>query len=204
MSVWTIEEQTHSLLFILALFSLWRRRLDDVPKNVLYLAPLVLVDKVGRVTQILLLDCDGAAPDVEFEDVGEVEVVLQVEAERVVEDVGHVQPAEEDKLHQDAGEGEVGDEGECEGGVVGLVVVGLLQHEHAHHDPAHQSPPDQSFVEERELVLSLSLLVFEGLFEPQQGGDDVLVVFWDGDLVAVGAQLVDEVDCPGQRDPPQI
>ena len=142
------------------------------------MAPLGLVDKIGRGTQTLLLNRDGAAPDVELEDVGEVEVVLQVEAERVVEDVGHVQPAEEDKLHQDAGEGEVGDEGECEGGVVGLVVVGLLQHEHAHHDPAHQSPPDQSFVEERELVLSLSLLVFEGLFEPQQGGDDVLVDFW--------------------------
>ena len=53
----------------------------------------MLVDKIGRVTQTLLLNCDGAAPDVELEDVGEVEVVLQVEAERVVEDVGHVQPA---------------------------------------------------------------------------------------------------------------
>ena len=80
-------------LLTIALFSFWLRRLDDVPKYVLYFAPLGLVDKIGRATKTLLLYCDGAAPDVELEDVGEVEVVLQVEAERVVEDVGHVQPA---------------------------------------------------------------------------------------------------------------
>ena len=58
-------------------------------------------------------------------------------------------------------------------------MVGLLQHEHAHHYPEHQGPPDQPLVEVRQLVLRLDLLVFQSLLEPEQGGDDVLVVFWN-------------------------
>ena len=147
----------------------------------------------------LLSDCERATPDVQLKEVGQVQVVLKVEAERVVQDVGHVEPAKEAKLYHDPRQGEVDDEGEAEGGIVLLVVAGMLQHEHAHHDPAHQSPPDHHSVEMGRLVLRQDLLVLQLPLEPHQGGDDVFVILGNHHLllVSIGAKLVDQVDCPG-------
>ena len=58
--------------------------------------------------------------------------MLDVEAKRTVENVGDVEPAERDQLHHPAGGRKVDDQGQSETKVFGLVVVWLLQHEHAH------------------------------------------------------------------------
>ena len=59
----------------------------------MYLPPFPLVCTRGRVTQALLLNCDGTTPNVDLQDAREVDVVLDVEAKGVFEDVGHVEPA---------------------------------------------------------------------------------------------------------------
>ena len=61
-----------------------------------------------------MLNCDRTTPNVDLQDARKVDVVLDVEAKGVVEDVGHVEPAEQDQLHHHAGEREVGDQGQSE------------------------------------------------------------------------------------------
>ena len=55
------------------------------------------------------------------------------------------------------------------------------------------------------MAVSLDFLVVQGHLELEERRDDVLVILGYDDLVlgGVGAQPVDQVDGPGQGDPPQ-
>ena len=76
--------------------------LDDSPKSLLHLPPLQLGGG-GDPGGALALDGQRATPDVQLQLVRHLQVVERVVAIRVVHDVGHGQPGQQDQLNEDLG-----------------------------------------------------------------------------------------------------